>query len=61
MASANLRVEDRLDGVLNFLYWKEKVALALKEYGLWELVDKFVVPPTDLATLVAHEKKEIKV
>jgi hypothetical protein len=34
--------------------------LALKEYDLWELVEKEVVPPIDLTTLVAHEKKEIK-
>jgi hypothetical protein len=32
----------------------------LKEYDLWELVDKVVTPPTDLTTLEAHNKKEIK-
>jgi hypothetical protein len=35
--------------------------LALKEYDLWELVDKVVVPPIDPQALEAHEKKEIKV
>jgi len=34
--------------------------LALKEYDIWELVDKVVVPPINLLALAAHEKKEIK-
>jgi len=38
MATTPLRVEDRLDGASNFPYLKERVTLALKEYGLWELV-----------------------
>jgi hypothetical protein len=32
----------------------------LKEYDLWELVEKLVVLSTYLITLEAHEKKEIK-
>jgi hypothetical protein len=60
MATTPLRVEDRLDGASNFLSWKARVTLALKEYDLWELVDKAVTPPTDLTTLDAHNKKEIK-
>jgi hypothetical protein len=60
MASTPLRVEDRLDGASNFLSWKARVTLALKEYDLWELVDKVVVPPTDPTALEAHKKKEIK-
>jgi hypothetical protein len=32
----------------------------LKEYELWELVDKVVAPPTNLTALAANEKKEIK-
>jgi hypothetical protein len=61
MASTNLRVEDILDGASNFLYLKTRFTLALKEYDLWELVDKVVVPPTDLLDLASHEKKDIKV
>jgi hypothetical protein len=34
--------------------------VALKEYDLWELVDKVVVPLIDPTTLEAHNKKEIK-
>jgi hypothetical protein len=60
MEATSLRVEDRLDGASNFLSWKERVTLALKEYDLWELVDKVVTPLTYLTALDAHNKKEIK-
>jgi hypothetical protein len=55
-----LRVEDKLDGACNFLYWKARVTLELKEYELWDLVDKLIIPPTNSTTLVVHENKEIK-
>jgi hypothetical protein len=42
MESTSLRVEDRLDGASNVLSWKSIVTLALKEYDLWELVDKVI-------------------
>jgi hypothetical protein len=60
MESTSLRVEDMLDGVSNFLYWKERVNLALKECDLWDFVDKVLVPPIDPTTLEAHENKDIK-
>jgi hypothetical protein len=60
MATTPLRVEDILDGASNFLSWKTRVTLALKEYDLWELVDKVVAPLIDPADLVVHQKKEIK-
>jgi len=59
MASTGLRVEDSFDGSSNFLSWKERVTLVLKEYDLLELVEKVVSPPTYPTTLEAHEK-EIK-
>jgi hypothetical protein len=60
MTSGSLRVEDILYGTSNFLSWKLRVTLVLKEYDLWELVEKVVVPPTYPTALVAHKKKEIK-
>jgi hypothetical protein len=60
MKSIGMRVEDRLDGAPKFLSWKVRVTLALKEYDLWELVDKVVSPPKDTTTLESHEKNEIK-
>jgi hypothetical protein len=47
MAAASLRVEDGLDGASNFLSWKARVTLDLKEYDLWEIVDEVFLPPTD--------------
>jgi hypothetical protein len=60
MSSTTLRVEDRLDGASNFLSWKTRVTLALKEYDLWDLVDKEVAPLTYPTTLENHEKKGVK-
>jgi len=59
MATTSPRVEDRLDGAFNFLSWKARVTLLLKEYDLWEVVDKAVPPPTNPLALATHEK-EIK-
>jgi hypothetical protein len=61
MTTLPLRVEDRLVGANNFLCCKSRVTLTLKEYDLWELVDKLVTPPKNPAALDAHKKKEIKV
>ena len=61
MTSIGLRVEYRLNGTSNFLSWEERVTLVLKEYDLWELVDKVSVSLIDKVALEAHEKKEIKV
>jgi hypothetical protein len=61
MASTPLRIEHRLDGASKFLSWKTRVTLVLKEYDLWELVDKEIFPLIDLTTLEVHEKKDIKV
>jgi hypothetical protein len=61
METTPLRVEDRLDGASIFISWKERVTLVLKEYELWELVDKSITPPTYMTPLDAHKKKDIKV
>jgi len=60
MVETPLIVEDKMDGASNFLSWKERVKLVLKEYDLWELFDKVVVPPIDPEALEVHVKKEIK-
>jgi hypothetical protein len=58
METTPLRVEDRLDGASNFLSCKESVNLVLKEYDVWELVEKVV--SLDTIALEAHNKKDIK-
>lgn len=56
MAATNLRFEDKLDGVSNFLPCKARITLLLKENDIWEIVDKEIQPPTDPTLLEAHEK-----
>jgi hypothetical protein len=55
--ASSLRFEDRLDGVSNFLPWKARVTLLLKEQDLWENVDKVLPVPTDPADQATQEKK----
>jgi hypothetical protein len=40
MVVESLIFEDILNGTSNFLSWKARVTLVLKEYDLWELVEK---------------------
>jgi len=40
MSVGSVRFEDRLDGASNFMPWKTRVTLILKEHDLWENVDK---------------------
>jgi len=56
MAIASLRFEDRLDGASNFMSWKARVTLFLKEHDLWEVTEKVVPTPTDVVEKVALEK-----
>jgi hypothetical protein len=60
MESTSMSVEEILDGASNFISWKERVTLELKEYDLCEFVEKILVPSTYSTTLAAHENTEIK-
>jgi hypothetical protein len=60
MATTSLRFEDRLDGTSNFLSWKGRVTLLLKEHDLLEIVENVVLVPMDETLKEAHEKKDIK-
>jgi hypothetical protein len=59
-----LRVEDRLDGAVNFGAWKERMILILQESELWDIVENSttnpVTIPTDATLLAAYNKKSIK-
>ena len=61
--STSLRVEDRLDGILNFSPWKERIKLLLREMELWHIVygtqAKPVVVPTTAAELAEYERCNI--
>ena len=67
MTSVGLRTEDRLDGAANFVSWKARILLVLRENELWEEVvrnttaNPVTIPPsTDAVLLVAFNKKDIK-
>jgi uncharacterized protein (DUF927 family) len=46
-----------LDGASNFLYWKARVTLLLKENDLWEIYIQEITPPSDPHQLAVHEKE----
>ena len=59
-----LRVEDKLDGAINFGAWKERMILILQENELQDIVENsttnLVNVPTDPTLLATYTKKSIK-
>ena len=68
MTSVGFRTKDRLDGVGNFVSWKVKIVLLLRENELWdEVVNNTIAHPivirsatTDAVAHAAFVKKDIK-
>ena len=62
--ATSLRVEDRLDGDLNFSAWNAKIVLLLKEVELWDIVESTTVKPitvlTNATANTTYDKKNIK-
>jgi hypothetical protein len=58
--TSNIRFEDRLEGVSNYLQWKVRINSVLKENKLWSFANIVVVVPTDPTTLDVHEVNEAK-
>jgi hypothetical protein len=62
--ATDLRVEEILDGVVNFIPWKERITLILQENDLWDIVENtktiLVTVPIDATLLEAYTKKNIK-
>ena len=65
--AATWRLEDRLDGVENFVPWKSRIVLILEENELWdEMVHSTQANPTTVPAstnaqaLPAFNKKDIK-
>jgi hypothetical protein len=70
MSVTSVKVEDRLDGASNFLPWKERISVILKEQDLWDVIIN--PPPAPVQTLAgtptvvdpvvqeAWDKKDIK-
>ena len=67
MTSVGLRTEEWLDGAVNFVSWKTRIYLVLRENELWEEVVKnttanpIAIPTaTDAVAYSAFNKKGIK-
>ena len=67
MTSVGLRTEDRLDGATNFVSWKARILLVLRENELWEEVVRnttanpiVILVATDAVAYSAFNKKDIK-
>jgi hypothetical protein len=62
--ATGLRVEDRLDGAVNFGAWKGRMILILQESELWDIVENSTTNPVTIPTyatlLAAYNKKSIK-
>ena len=58
---ACIKYEHRLDVMSNYLQWKVRMTVVLKENRLWIIVSTVVTPPeSDLVALNIHEVKEAK-
>ena len=57
--TSTLKYENRLEGISNYLQWKVRIAVALRENKLWAFVSTTVtVPSSDPISLDLHEVKE---
>jgi hypothetical protein len=58
---ASIRYEDRLDDISNYLLWKARLSVVLKENKIYSYVKSLVAAPaTDPVALDLHETKEAK-
>ena len=59
-----LRIEDRLDGAVNFSPWKARIVLILQDSELWDIVNKTttnpVTVPINAVVRAAFDKRDIK-
>jgi hypothetical protein len=46
MSIMSVKVEDRVDGVSNFLPWKARLTLLIEEHDLWDIVTSGFPTPT---------------
>ena len=55
MMVTRLRLEDRLDGAVNFSPWKARIVLILQENELWDIVDSTSANPVTVPTVAADK------
>jgi hypothetical protein len=59
--TSNIRFEDRLEGISNYLQCKVRITSVLEENKLWSFLDTvMLVPALDPIVLDVHEVKEAK-
>jgi hypothetical protein len=59
--TSNIRFEDRLEGISNYLQWKVRINSVLKENKLWLFANTIMfVPASNPIALDVHEVKEAK-
>jgi hypothetical protein len=56
----SMRVEDRLDGVDNFISWKHRILLILEENELLDHVKQVLLEPEEEDAKTKYKKNEIK-
>jgi hypothetical protein len=59
--TSNIRFEDRLEGISNYLQWKVRITSVLKKNKLWSFLNTAVpLPASNPIALDVHEVKEAK-
>ena len=62
--ATNLRIEDKLDGAINFSQWKARIVLILQDSELWDIVNNTTTNPMtiriDATSKAAFDKRDIK-
>ena len=51
----SIRYEDRLDGISNYLLWKVRINVVLKEWKIWNFANTKMTKHTDKDDLEEHE------
>ena len=54
------KLEDKLEGIKNFLAWKYKISLILRQNGLEKYIKNEVAEPTEAKAKEKHEQDLIK-
>ena len=56
----NIRYEDRLDGVSNYIPWKVRITIVLKELRVWSFTNSVMTKPTNKDELEEFEALEAR-
>ena len=54
------KLEDKLEGIENFLEWKYRIGIILRENGLEKYIKDEIVEPTEVEAKEKHQKDLIK-